>query len=240
MENEKNIPNCCKPKQSKGIWQGILYGTIPHIGCIAFILAAVLGSTVLLQFFKPLLMNKYIFYYLVLISIGFATASSFFYLKKHKSLSWNGIKSKKGYLSIMYGSVVGINILLFFLVFPMLANIGGVSAEEANKLSMLKIKVNIPCPGHAPLISSELNTVRGVKGTEYSFPNNFEVYYDSSLTSKQKMLSLKVFDEYPATILEEKTNTNYQQPEETSKSYQSCCGGAGCGSAQTGVCSCGG
>jgi len=242
MENQNNNqPECCKPKKQyngNNPFAGILYGLLPHTGCILFIIAAILGSTVLLSLFKPLLMNRYIFHYLILISIGFATLSSFFYLRKQNCLSWKGIKNKKAYLSIMYGSTIGINLILFLLIFPMLANIGAVSAEEADDFSRLTISVNIPCPGHAPLITNELKTIKGVKGSEFKFPNDFNVYYDSSITNKNEILSLEVFNEYPATVISEDASQNYVQPQQQT-SFQSCCGGEGCGSAETGVCGCG-
>ncbi|MCK5044099.1 hypothetical protein KAR52_03800, partial [Candidatus Pacearchaeota archaeon] len=180
---------CCKKKKSgiggRGLWQGVAYGLIPHIGCIMFIVGSVFGVTILMQYFRPLLMNRYFFYYLMLIAIGFATLSSFFYLKKHNCLSPEGIKRKKGYLTIMYGSTIGINLILFLLVFPYMANITGqVTNSNIDELSMLKISVDIPCPGHAPLISNEVKTIMGVEGSKYSFPNDFEVYYNSSLTNK--------------------------------------------------------
>lgn len=200
-ENEHLPPCCSKPdKKPEGIWQGIAYGLIPHTGCIIFIIASILGATVLMQLFKPILMNEYIFYYLILISIGFATLSSYFYLKKHDSLSLEGIKKKKSYLFTMYGLTIGINLILFFLAFPFLANItGNVSALEIEGLSSLSITVDIPCPGHAPLISNELKTINGVKGSKFNFPNKFDVYYDSSKTSQQEILSLNVFNTYKAT-----------------------------------------
>ena len=194
MKTKKGLPDCCKPRkkyEGKNPLTGMAYGIIPHIGCIMFIIGVVLGTTILTQFFRPFLMNKYIFHYLILISIGFATFSSFLYLKKNKALSWQGIKNKKGYLSIMYGSTLGINLILFFLVFPFLANIiGGVSAVEISTSSLLGISVDIPCPGHAPLISNEVKTIEGVKGSEYSFPNKFDIYYDSYKTNEKEILSL--------------------------------------------------
>ncbi|MCX6799478.1 MAG: heavy-metal-associated domain-containing protein, partial [Candidatus Diapherotrites archaeon] len=39
------------------LWQGIMYGLVPHIGCIGFIGASILGATVAVEFFKPLLLN---------------------------------------------------------------------------------------------------------------------------------------------------------------------------------------
>ena len=50
--------SCCREKKEyKGNnpLMGLAYGIIPHIGCILFVVAAILGSTVLLQFFRPLL-----------------------------------------------------------------------------------------------------------------------------------------------------------------------------------------
>ena len=226
-----------KSAKHKGLWQGIIYGTIPHIGCIMFIVGSVLGVTILMKYFRPLLMNRYFFHYLIVISLGFATLSSILYLRKNKSLSWEGIKRKKGYLYIMYGSTVGINLVLFLLVFPYLANVTGGVIGSTDDLSMLKISVDIPCPGHAPLISSEVKTIVGVKGSEYSFPNDFEVYYDSSETTKKEILGLEVFEEYPATVLGEDL-VSYNKIEQTSTSTQKS-GGCGCGGCGGGG-SCGG
>ncbi len=188
---------CCKTKMR----EGILYGLVPHIGCIAFIVASILGSTVLIGYFKPLLMSRNIFYYLILVSVGFATLGSFFYLKKHGDLSFDGIKRRKGYLGIMYGSTVGVNIVLLFFIFPFLANFVVAGVDDVSRLELLKISVDIPCPGHAPLISSELSMVEGVQGVEYSFPNNFDVYYNG--VGVDEILSLEVFEEYPAVIVGE-------------------------------------
>jgi copper chaperone CopZ len=138
--------------------------------------------------------------------LGFATLSSFFYLKKNKKLSWEGIRDKKGYLTIMYSSVVGINILLFFFIFPFLANLGNVrvvSALDDENTSFLEISSKIPCPGHAPLISDEVKQVNGVSSVEYSFPNKFKIYYNPSLISKEEILELNIFEEFPAEVINE-------------------------------------
>ncbi|MAE49259.1 hypothetical protein CMI48_00360 [Candidatus Pacearchaeota archaeon] len=245
-KKEPQEPDCCQPtnqnnnsKNPSALKQGILYGLIPHIGCIAFIVAAVLGATVLMQLFKPLLMNRYIFHYLILISAGFATLSSFFYLKKHNSLSIEGIKRKEGYLYTMYGTTIGINLILFFLIFPYTANItGSVSALELTGLSTLAISVDIPCPGHAPLISREVKTIDGVQGSQFSFPNDFEVYYDPLETSEQEILSLEVFQEYPATRLSPEPSQPQQVPTQAGSCSGGCGGagscGGGCGSPSCG------
>lgn len=209
--------SCCEGKgedREKG-FKGIVYGIVPHIGCIIFVIASILSSTILMQFFKPLLMNRNIFYYMIGISFGFATLSSLLYLKKNKMLSLAGIKRKKGYLSIMYGTTIGISLLFFFIIFPLTANIGGISAQVVKTSSLLKISVDIPCPGHASLITSELKMLEGVEGVNFNFPNNFAVYYDVSKISKEKILSLDVFKEYPAKVIEENFVDSYNSPQDS-------------------------
>ncbi len=202
-KRKRELLSCCnsnKKNKEKGPLMGIIYGLIPHIGCIAFIIGSIFGATILVQFFRPLLMNQYIFYYLILISIAFATLSALLYLKNNKLLSWQGIGSKKRYLGILYGSTIGINIILFFLVFPLIANVGKVSAEGLTSYNEFSISVNIPCPGHAYLITNELKTLNGVIESQYSFPNKFKVYYNSSRISVEEILDMEVFKQYPAKI----------------------------------------
>jgi hypothetical protein len=191
--------------KGKNILHGIAYGLIPHIGCIVFIIGSVLGVTVLMQFFKPILLNRYFFYILVLISVSFATISSAFYLKKDGILSSAGMKRKWKYLSTMYGSTIGINLLLFLVVFPLLANANvsspATSFSVAGNASSLKLQVDIPCSGHAPLITQELKTINGVTGVKFSLPNVFDVKYDSAKASKAQILSLDVFKTYKATVI---------------------------------------
>ncbi len=200
-------------KKEDGFLNGLMYGLIPHIGCIAFIIGSILGVTVLMNFFKPLLMNRYFFHALIGISLGFATLSSAFYLKKNGLLSLIGIKKKWKYLSVMYGSTIGTNLLLFMLIFPLLANVSvgtpsttgdsiGLTGNEDTE-SFIKLEVDIPCPGHAPLISEELKAIKGVTEIKFSFPDKFDVTYNAEETSKQEMLSLDVFDTYKATVISE-------------------------------------
>lgn len=237
MENDyTQEKECCNVnnknnEKKKGFWQGLVYGLIPHIGCLAFIIGSVLGVTVLMQFFKPLLMNRYFFHALVGLSFGLATLSSVLYLRKIGLLSWQGAKRRWKYLSVMYGSTIGINLLLFLVIFPMLANVsrasptGGAVWEQG--LSSLTLSVDIPCSGHAPLISNELKTLKGVSEVKFGFPNRFEVGYDKSLVSKEQILGLAVFEEYPAKIVEEKISgsQNNLRAAETS-------GGCACGGCQ--------
>ncbi|MBI5871571.1 cation transporter [archaeon] len=204
----------------KGIIQGLLYGLVPHIGCIAFILAAVFGASAAVSFFKPLLLNPYFFYILIALSLVFATISAIIYLKKNKLLSFAGAGKKWKYLAVLYGTTLLVNLLLFMVIFPYATNIIPDSDGASNSItgafagaepyntqqdgySRLTLKVSIPCPGHAPLITTELNRIDGVNDVNFNFPNQFEVSYDSGKTSKQEILNLAVFDKYKATVIGE-------------------------------------
>ncbi|MBU2497166.1 MAG: hypothetical protein KJ767_03860 [Nanoarchaeota archaeon] len=249
MKNKKaEKTDCCEKdnsKRNKGIATGIIYGLIPHIGCIAFIIGSVLGVTILMQSFKPLLMNHYFFHILILISLMFATLSSFLYLRKNDSVSIDGIKRKWKYLATMYGSTIGINLVLFMLIFPLLANVSLTGAAiyqgNPNDISDLTLQVKIPCPGHAPLISNELKTIQGVYNVEFRFPNYFDFQYSSS-TNEQEILGLDVFDTYPATVITNSRNGGEeltQRPANTNSVEGSCgsgCGGSSCGASAGGSC----
>ncbi len=205
-------------KQEKGgdasnkdtLFQGILYGLIPHLGCIAFIIGSVLGVTVLMQFFRPLMMNPYFFHILIALSIGFATLSIALYLKNNGLLSIAGAKRKWKYIATMYGSTVGINLLLFMVIFPLLANVtisqpANTAAFVGNTgaLASIDLKVAIPCPGHAPLVSHEIQTLPGIMNITFTQPNYFKVVYDTSKITKEQILALEVFQNFKATVVGE-------------------------------------
>jgi hypothetical protein len=226
--------SCCQTnkKESKGILSGLIYGLIPHIGCIAFILFAILGVTTATTVFKPLLLNAYFFYILMGLSFIFATISAMVYLRKHDLFHFHGIKRKWKYLSILYGTTIGINLLLFMVIFPIAANMTMAAPTGAfiGDLSEITLKVNIPCPGHAPLISEELKTINGIKAIKFRFPNYFDVSYDQT-TSQQKILALDIFNIYPATITEGEIEEN---PGPSTRGCSRC---GGCSGACGGSCS---
>lgn len=218
--NEKNTP----------LLEGITYGLIPHIGCIAFIIGSILGVTFLTSLFKSLLLNQHFFYVLLLISVGFATVSSVLYLHKNGLLSWVGAKKKWKYLAIMYGTTVGVNLLMFLFIFPILANIQAVqqpitTATFANAQSRVSaptsltskqqfrsiyLEVSIPCPGHAPLITSELKRLEGILNVRFDSPNKFYIEYDDRIANKDQILGIEVFKTYPAKVISEKVSTPTQ------------------------------
>jgi len=200
---------------------GIIYGLAPHSICIAFILASIVGSTTLTQLFKPLLLNPYFLYILISISFLFATISAIVYFNRlgfisirknedgmYLAIESEGIKSKWKYLSTLYGTTIGVNLLFFLIIFPILTNITSGSAlanvyanGNSSNIQTLRLQVDIPCPGHAPLITSELKSISGVINVKFIFPNIFDVYYDASKTYKEQILSLDVFKTYKASVL---------------------------------------
>jgi len=236
---EESKPSCCQEvpkKEHKGFWSGLMYGLIPHTGCIAFILFTILGVTTATAFFKPLLLNRYFFYGLIALSLVFSTISAVIYLRKYGLFSFNGAKRKWKYLSVLYGTSVGINLLLFMVIFPIAANMTTATptGSVVDYLSEITLKVNIPCPGHAPLISEELKTIDGVESIKFKFPNYFDVNYDTAQTSKQEILSLAVFNTYPATQISGTVKETNQQTTTVARGCSRCnscsgvCGGT-CG-----------
>jgi len=213
--------SCCStvtPKREKaGFWSGILYGLLPHTFCIGFIVFTVLGVTLAAGFMRQLLLARSFFYILIGLSLALTTLSATLYLRRVGKLSWAGAQSKWRYLSIMYGTSIGVNVLLFAVIFPAVANLNLVTpvaaaapasvssavAAPAQQVAdaSVKLAVNIPCTGHAPLITGELKGVAGVKNVSFKAPNVFTVSYDPSRTSVGQMTSLAVFKEYRAVIL---------------------------------------
>lgn len=132
------------------------------------------------------------------------------------SFSLEGIKRKWKYLSTLYGTTVFTNLLLFMLIFPIVANLNSgslITGSFAGAESSITLQVNIPCPGHAPLITEELKKIDGVISVKFRFPNLFDVSYIPTRTSKQQILSLDVLNTYKAAITDETSNkvTNQQK-----------------------------
>jgi len=75
------------------------------------------------------------------------------------------------------------------------------SAEASvSTVASTTLAVEIPCSGHAPLISGELKGVPGVQKVTFRAPNLFDVTYDSGQTSLDQIVALDVFQAYPATV----------------------------------------
>jgi hypothetical protein len=202
--NQEIKNSCCEnKKESNGLKEGIIYAIAPHTFCILFIVFSLFGSIIGMSFIKGFLMNKNSFLIIFIASIFFAILSAFLYLKRCNLLSFAGMKKKWKYLSILFGTIIIVNSLFFFYIFPALANMNAprVTTEEAKGLSYLELNVSIPCSGHAPLIIDELKKINGIKSVEYVDPNTFNIYYDSLLVSEQTILLNDIFKEFKAKTI---------------------------------------
>jgi copper chaperone CopZ len=82
-----------------------------------------------------------------------------------------------------------------------MANINPQNFNVTGKqLASLSLKVEIPCTGHALLITDELKKDNGVKNVQFSAPNTFNVQYDKNQTSAEKIESMEIFKTYKAII----------------------------------------
>lgn len=208
------MEDCCRKEnredrkdRKKGFLKGLFFGLLPHSFCIAFIVFSVIGATLTTSLFKKFLLLPYFFEILAGVSFLFATLSAGIYLKRLKILSVSGIKSKLRYLLVLYGTTIAVNLLFFFVIFPWAANLGlsknagpAVLAEK-NNFSTITLEVQIPCSGHAPLISDELKKLPGIGGIEFQLPNRFVVDYDSSRVNPSQITSTDVFKNFPVKIV---------------------------------------
>jgi hypothetical protein len=210
---EQQEKSCCQTKtdkKSKGILSGILLGILPHSFCIAFALFSIIGAVAASAFLKRFLLIPNFFLYLIIISLVLATLSSAIYLKRNKCLCSSGIKSRWKYISSVYSTTILVNLFMFFVILPALANANfqktpnvsqKVLGEEKNNLSELSIKVDIPCSGHASLIIDEIKKNCNIDSITYSTPDKFEIKYDPKKTTPEKITSLEIFKTYPVKII---------------------------------------
>jgi len=202
MENKEN---CCQVKEKKtaGFLSGLLSGLLPHSFCIAFIILTAIGATALTGLLKSVLLVPFFFQILIGLSLFLASVSALVYLWKNSLLSFTGIKKKWRYLLVLYGMTVGMNLLMFAVVLPRMANIGPIGQpkilSERNTTSIVLV-VEIPCPGHAQLIIDELKKSPGVNNVVFKSPNFFEVNFDPQKFSLSGLLSLEIFKTFKVTI----------------------------------------
>ena len=207
------MEDCCKleinkrDQKNNGFLRGVMLGILPHSFCIAFIIFSVIGATFTASLFKKFLLLPYFFEILAGISFLFATLSAGIYLKRLKILSVSGIKSKSRYLLILYGTTMAVSLLFFFVIFPWTANLGlsknagSAVLAEKNNFSTMILEVQIPCSGHAPLISDELKKLPGIGGIKFQLPNRFVVDYDSSKVNPSQITSIDIFKSFPVKIV---------------------------------------
>lgn len=195
------MKNCC---EKKGIQRGIWLGILPHSFCIAFIVFSLIGSTLAASLFKKYLLTPYFFEMLVALSFVFATISAVIYLKKQERLSVRGVRENWGYLGILFGTTVTVNLLLFLVVFPLTTNFSrpNLKEERTGGTQKITLQVDLPCSGHAPLVGDEFKKTLGITDFRFSLPNVFWVEYNPSLISVDQILSLPVFGSFKARVVE--------------------------------------
>ena len=144
----EKIPECCKPKKN-GIKAGILSGIIPHSGCIAIILFSLLGITLFNGFFIKFLSNKYYIYILFAFSLFIATFAGFIYIRRFEDRK---LKRHWRYLTILFSSVIVINLLMIYFIFPLTAK---TIYNQQIEGDMIRLDFSeLPCSGHIPLVVS--------------------------------------------------------------------------------------
>lgn len=205
MQKEKSC--CAAPKNKKGILSGILFGILPHFFCIFFALFSIIGAVTITGFLKKFLLIPHFFTFLIIISLILATVSSVIYLRRNSCLCPFGIKNKWKYLTTVYSVTILINLLMFYIVIPTLANANFQKASavqkelsQNNNLSELSLDVQIPCSGHAPLIIDEIKKNCDVQSVTFSTPNTFDIKYDPQKTTPEKIAALDIFKTYKATL----------------------------------------
>lgn len=205
-------PECCLPaeKKGKGVLSGILYGLLPHTFCIAFIALSAVGAAAAAGLVRRLLLVPYLFEAMLALSFLFATLAAVLYLRRLGSLSLAGARSRWRYLSVLYGTTIAVNLLLFMVVFPAAAN--SVQAQPAQAVSRaagetaatrtLEVAVALPCSGHAPLVTDALTSQDGIVHAGYFYPDRFTIEYDPAVLSSEDILQLEIFEEFPAALAE--------------------------------------
>lgn len=188
--------NCCYSinNSKKGILKGLFFGLIPHSFCIAFIIFSIIGAVGATALTKKFLLIPYFFFFLVIISFLFAILSTVIYLKQIDCLCIIGIKEKWKYITSIFSMTIFTNIIIFFVIFPLTANMQTKGFEDLdNQFSVVSVEVDIPCSGHASLIISEIKKELGVNFVRFKLPSIFEINFDPKKTSLEKIESLEIF-----------------------------------------------
>lgn len=190
------MQDCCRRNKShkKGLWSGMLFGLVPHTFCIIFLAASIIGAAGATALFKQFLLIPHLFLFLVIISFLFATLTAVIYLKKADCLCFSGIKNKWKYLTTLYAMTIITNAVIIFLIFPFATNIqANYASGEMGPQKTVSVDVAIPCSGHAPLIMAEIKQVFGVNAVKFKIPNTFEITFNPTKTSLDKIAALEIF-----------------------------------------------
>ncbi|MFA5109562.1 MAG: hypothetical protein WC458_03390 [Patescibacteria group bacterium] len=190
------MENCCRTNSNhkKGFGRGLFYGLIPHVFCIAFLVLSLIGAAGGAALAKKFLLIPYFFLFLMIISLLLATLTAFFYLKKNSCCDVQGIRSRRKYLFTLYAATIVTNILVAYVIIPAFTVRPTKAVENSGKqLARTAINVQLPCPGHAPLIIDEVRKSGGVETVTFQLPDAFQISYDPQITSPEKLAALEIF-----------------------------------------------
>lgn len=70
--------------------------------------------------------------------------------------------------------------------------------------SSVRLMVAIPGSDHASLVAEDLKNVEGITDVYWSPPNLYDIKYDPSMTSVDKILSRDIFKKYNASVVSPK------------------------------------
>lgn len=209
----KSENTCCKKEigEKRGLLTGILLGILPHSFCLSFTIFSIVGAVTASAFLKKFLLLPNFFLILVVVSLVLATFSGAIYLKRNQCLCFAGVGKKWKYLAALYFATIAINLLMFFVVLPNLANMNSQVASKESAIgqsalaqekffSEASIKVQLPCSGHVALIIDEIKKNCEVESVVFSLPDTFLVKYDLLKTTPEKITSLEIFKTYAATL----------------------------------------
>ena len=197
-------------EKKQGVIQGIIFGLVPHTFCILFVVLSIVSAATATTLLKRLLYLPYFFQIIVALAFVFAMVSSVFYLKRNGLLSWAGARFKWKYLTTMFATTIGVNLLFFLVVFPAVANldlkpanlIGVAQAQtiSTKDTASVALQVAIPCSGHAPLIIGEVEKLDGVVDAKFQGSNLFKVQYDPAKITVDDILAQEVFKSFKAQV----------------------------------------
>lgn len=190
------MENCCqqKNKNKKGFLPGILYGIIPHTFCIAFLAMSLAGAAGVAAISKRFLIIPNFFLFLCFLSLSLATLAAILYLKKNNCLTLEGARKKYKYLITLYSATIITNLLIAHAIIPAMAqNIEVKKDGELERTAFTSLEVQIPCPGHAPLVISELERLNGIQSISFQTPDTFRIAYNPEKTSIDKIGATEIF-----------------------------------------------
>jgi len=189
------MKNCCSGEKIKnrGLKKGLLYGLIPHTFCIIFFILTISGAAGGAAIAKKFLLIPNFFLFLTIASLLFASLAAFFYLRRKCCCNTSGIKKQWKYLSSLYLTTIVINILMAYVILPASANQIDKQTINEKTTAVINLSVQLPCPGHAPLITDEIKKIDGVGAVNFQLPRHFQVNYNPQKTNPTEIMSLEIF-----------------------------------------------